>query len=166
MVQEQIGKVHQISISRGGVPKLPVERAYVHGLGLEGDAHNDKVHHGGPHRAVCLYSLERLEQLQAEGHPARPGSLGENLTVSGLDWSRVEPGSRLRVGERVVLEVTQYTVPCRTIRGSFSDGRFGRVSQKTHPGESRVYARVLEPGEVRPGDEVRLQPVVEDSNEL
>jgi MOSC domain-containing protein YiiM len=150
--------VGQVSVSSGGVPKLPVERAHIAIMGLEGDDHNDKERHGGPDRAVCLYSLEVLERLRAEGHPAEPGSLGENLTVSGLPWDAVQPGARLRVGPRALLEVTQYTTPCKKIRGSFGDGRFARVSQKTHPGESRVYARVLQPGEVRPGDEVRLLP--------
>ena len=156
MVSGQTGRVHQVSVSKGGVPKLPVERATVDHLGLVGDGHDDKVHHGGPDRAVCLYSLDIIERLRAEGHPIFPGSVGENLTVSGLDWEQLRPGSRLRVGDGVLLEVTSYTSPCLTISGSFHDGRFSRISQKTHPGESRVYARVLRRGDVRPGDEVRL----------
>ena len=131
-------------------------------LGLDGDLNNDTKNHGGPNRAVCLYSLELIDQLRAERHPAYPGSMGENLTVTGLDWSRVQSGTRLRVGEEALLEVTGYTTPCSNIAGSFSDRRIARVSQKTHPGQSRVYARVLEPGQVRPGDEVsvELDPLV------
>ncbi|MDP9380371.1 MAG: MOSC domain-containing protein [Chloroflexota bacterium] len=155
-MQDQAGRVQQVSISGGGVPKLPVESAWVDVLGLDGDLHNDTKHHGGPMRAVCLYSLELLQKLNLEGHPAYPGSMGENLTVAGLDWDRLVPGARLSVGNELVLEVTSYTTPCHKIAGSFSDGRFKRVSEKVHPGESRVYARVLETGEVRPGDEVRL----------
>ncbi len=145
-----------MNISKGGVPKLPVKSAWIDRLGLEGDDHDDKKHHGGPERAVCLYSLEMIEMLQSEGHPAYPGSMGENLTVSGLNWEQVLPSTRLRVGDEVLLEVTSYTTPCNTIAESFSDRRFTRISQKLHPGESRVYARVLEPGRVEPGDAVRL----------
>jgi len=149
-------RVVQISVSPGGVPKTPVEAAKVTVDGVEGDAHRDHAHHGGPDRAVCLFSLEVIEALQAEGHPIAPGALGENLTVHGLDWSQVTPGSQLRVGEDVVLEVTRYTSPCMNITRSFLDGDYARVSQKRHPGWSRVYARVLVPGPVRRGDPIQL----------
>ena len=53
-------------------------------------------------------------------------------------------------------EVTRYTSPCFNIKKSFADGDYSRVSQKKHPGSSRVYARVLETGSIRQGDSVRL----------
>ena len=81
------GKVLQVNISGGGVPKKPVERAWVGVLGLEGDAHRENTVHGGPHRAVCLFGIEVIERLQSEGHPVEPGSVGENLTTSGIEWS-------------------------------------------------------------------------------
>ena len=81
---------------------------------------------------------------------------GKNVTVAGLPWERVRPGARLALGDEVVLEVTSYTAPCKNIIPSFRDGDFTRISQKLHPGESRVYARVLRPGLVRAGDPVRL----------
>jgi MOSC domain-containing protein YiiM len=55
-----------------------------------------------------------------------------------------------------VLQITRYTSPCFNIKGVFAEGEFSRVSQKRHPGWSRVYARVLRPGSVRPGDPVRV----------
>ncbi|MDR5684228.1 MAG: NUDIX domain-containing protein [Armatimonadota bacterium] len=149
------GVVHSIQVSRGGVPKHPVPCASVTFEGIEGDGHHDARHHGGRERALCLFSLEVIERLRAEGHPISPGSVGENLTVSGLDWSRVVPGTRLRVGE-VEIEVTQFTTPCATIRASFREGRYERISPTLHPGDSRVYARVLQPGMVRVGDAVRI----------
>ena len=148
--------IAQISVSPGGVPKLPVPSAHVTELGLEGDAHRELEHHGGPERALCLFALEQIRALQAEGHAISPGAIGENLTVEGLDWERVTPGSRLELGDAVVIEVTRYTRPCFTIKKSFRDGDFSRVSQKKHPGSSRVYARVLKTGAIRQGDPVRL----------
>jgi MOSC domain-containing protein YiiM len=123
--------------------------------GLEGDWQRNRKHHGGPDRAVCLFPLEHIEALRAEGHPITPGATGENITTSGLDWSRVRPGARLRVGRECELEITSYTEPCRTIRHAFSDGRSDRIGQAQHAGWSRVYARVLVEGEVRTGDPIR-----------
>lgn len=149
-------RVHQLSVSGGGVPKLPVPRAEVTANGIVGDRQRNRLFHGGPKRAVCLFALEEIERLRAEGHPVAPGTTGENVTVAGLPWERVHPGARLALGAEVVLEVTSYTAPCKNIGPSFRDGDFTRISQKLHPGESRVYARVLTPGIVRTGDPVVL----------
>jgi MOSC domain-containing protein YiiM len=155
------GTIVQISVSRGGVPKTAVAGARVTALGLEGDAHRDTEHHGGPERAVCLYAMEAITGLRAEGHPIVPGAIGENVTVQGLDWSAVVPGCYLRLGESVLLQVTRYTSPCLNITRAFGDGDYARVSQKRHPGWSRVYARVVATGSIRPGDPVRLLDEVE-----
>lgn len=152
----ETGRIVQISISPGGVPKLAVPAARVTAQGVDGDAHRDREHHGGPERAVCVYSMEALRQLVAEGHAVAPGTLGENVTVEGLDWAAIAPGARLLLGDEVLLEVTRYTSPCTNIKAAFKDGEFGRVSQKRHPGWSRVYTRVLSEGTIRPGDPARL----------
>jgi len=151
-------RVVQVSVSPGGVPKLPVDSARVSTLGLEGDDHNDRNVHGGPFRAVCLYSMEAIRRVRADGHPIAPGSVGENLTLEGLELSTLTPGDRLAVGGTVVLEITRPASPCDTIRGAFADGRIGRISILAHPLDSRLYARVLAEGTVRPGDGVRVLP--------
>ena len=149
-------RIVQLNISRGGVPKTAVAVARVTARGLDGDGHRDQEHHGGPDRAVCLYALEAVRGLQVEGHDVGPGTLGENVTVEGLDWETVAPGARLLLGDGVLLEVTRYTTPCTTIMRAFRDGEYSRVSHKRHPGWSRVYARVLRGGVLRPGDAVRV----------
>lgn len=149
--------IFQINISAGGVPKLPVPRAEVTSLGLGGDAHHNTKVHGGPRRALCLYSLERLLALQAEGHPIFPGATGENLTITGLLWDVLTPGARLCVGADVLLEITGYTAPCPKIVESFVGGDIRRMSQEAHPGWSRLYAQVLTPGVVNVGDPVVLE---------
>lgn len=148
--------IFQINISAGGVPKLPVRSAEVTELGLVGDVQKHTKVHGGPNRALCLYSLERILALQAEGHPIFPGSTGENLTLAGLDWDAVVPGVRLRLGDTVEIEVTKYTEPCPAIAGSFAGGDISRMAQDKHPGWSRVYVRVLTPGSICVGDKVTL----------
>ncbi len=149
-----IARVFQINLSDGGVPKLPRLEAQVTEQGLLGDRQRDQVHHGGPDRAVCLYSLEQILALQQEGHPVYPGALGENLTLSGVDWSQMEPGVRLQIGDCLVVEVTAYANPCSNLIPYFLGGKFKQISQKARPGRSRVYARILQPGTVRISDPV------------
>jgi MOSC domain-containing protein YiiM len=110
---------------------------------------------------VCLYAMEAIGHLRAEGHPIAPGSIGENVTVEGLDWSAVVPGCHLLLGETVLLQVTRYTSPCLNITRAFKDGDYARVSHTRHPGWSRVYARVLATGSIRQGDAVRVLDEVE-----
>jgi MOSC domain-containing protein YiiM len=150
------GYIYQLNCSDGGVPKLPVAEAELTPTGLVGDRQRYPLIHGGPQRALCLYSLEMIQALQAEGHPIYPGSIGENVTVAGLVWSSLAPGHRLALGDEVVIELTSYANPCRTIRGSFGDGKFKRVSQKQHAGESRLYARVIQTGTLAVGQRVRV----------
>ncbi len=150
--------ITHINVSNGGVPKLPIERAVIGTLGVESDLQANTEHHGGPERAPCLFSLERIEALQAEGHPITPGGAGENITITGLDWDAVAPGTQLRLGDSVLIEITGYTAPCYKIEANFSGGDFNRINQKTHPGWSRAYARVIEGGPLLPGDSVELLP--------
>lgn len=150
------GSLASINVSSGGVPKRRINGAQVSRLGLQNDAQTDKVHHGGPDRAVSIYSVEKIVALQAEGHPIDTGTAGENLTVEGLVWELIVPGVRLRIGESVLLEVTSFTSPCHKIRRAFIDERFIRISQKVHPGWSRVYARVIDEGDLKTGDRVEL----------
>lgn len=150
-----MGRVVQVSVNpRGGVPKFAVPAAEVATEGVVGDKQRDRRHHGGPQRAVSLYAIERIRQLQAEGHPIAPGTTGENLTIGGLDWGAIQIGDRLQVGDWVELEITGYATPCSNIEESFCEGAFTRISHKLHPGWSRLYARVITPGEVRAGDVV------------
>ena len=150
------GRIFQLSTSPGGVPKYAVREAEVNELGLIGDDHKFPDIHGGPERALCLFSLERILELQSEGHPIFPGAVGENVTISGLDWNEITPGQRLSLGDKVVVEITSYTSPCNSIPKSFVDGQYQRISQKVHPGYSRVYARVLQPGRIATGQAVRV----------
>lgn len=156
---EPTARVVRINVAAaGGVPKSQVVAALLTAHGVAGDRQLDLEHHGGPDRAVCLFASERIAALAAEGHPIAPGTTGENLTIAGLEWDDLQAGDRLLLADGVLLEISGPAPPCRTIAASFIGGKFGRISEKTHPGWSRLYARVLVEGLVREGAPVRRLP--------
>jgi len=149
--------LYQINVSDGGVPKHPVLEAMIAKTGVEGDRQRNLKVHGGPDRALCLFSHDLIERLQDEGHSIDAGSSGENLTLAGLDWEKLKPGDRLRIGPDVQVEIMSYTAPCDLNAQWFRDGDYTRISQKKNPGWSRLYAKVLREGVVRPGDAVEVK---------
>jgi MOSC domain-containing protein YiiM/GNAT superfamily N-acetyltransferase len=155
------GRVLQVNVSPGGVPKLPVAEARVGRMGLDGDAHHHSYVHGGPHRAVALFAIEAIERVQADGHPGVvPGAVGENLTTTGIDLARLPVGTRLAIGDDdgIELEISGPANPCDVIKGAFRAGKSGRISILLHPDDSRMYARVRRGGVVRPNDPIEILP--------
>ena len=79
-----MGIINSINIREdGGGPKFPVNSAYLGKNNVDGDKQNDLQYHGGPTRAVCLFSLERIVALQKEGHSIQPGTTGGNYENRG-----------------------------------------------------------------------------------
>jgi len=157
MNEPRDGRVVSVNVNHGGVPKLPVAEQWVGSLGLADDRHIEpEPSHGGAYQAVCLYSMEAIERLVAEGHNAFPGAFGENLTLEGIEMASLAEGElRPNADGGVVIEMTWNAAPFTKQAQWFSDGRFARISHKTHPNEARWYARVVNEGPVRPGDAVR-----------
>jgi MOSC domain-containing protein YiiM len=148
-----MARVVQLARSDGGAPKLAITEAHAGKLGLEGDRQKHTKFHGGPDRALCLFSLEVIDALRAEGHPISPGSTGENVTIEGLDWASLRAGTRIELGDDVLVELTAEADPCKQIAASFVGRRFGRLAA---PGQMRWYCRVIRPGLLRVGMPVRL----------
>jgi MOSC domain-containing protein YiiM len=146
-------RIVQLSASKGGVPKLAIREAKATTLGLDVDKQKHTKIHGGPERALCLFSLEVLQKLQAEGHPIFPGSTGENVLISGLDWAALSAGARIALGEEVIVELTRTATPCKTIAESFIGRKFKRLEA---PNEMRWYSRVVAEGLLRVAMPVRL----------
>jgi len=141
------GTLLQLNVSSGGMPKTPVLLARVTRAGVEGDRQRNKKYHGGPDRAVCLYSEELYAWLNAQGVKVSPGDIGENFTTGGIDLLSLSIGDRLKVGE-CLIEITNVRVPCRNLN-------------KWHPnlltiieGRSGWVAKAIEEGTVRPGDTI------------
>lgn len=153
----QHGRVAGIHVSDGGVPKMPVESVAIGWRGLEGDRQASRRHHGRLWQAVSLWSAESIAALVREGHPIFPGAAGENLTVAGVDWGSLRPGTRLQVGE-AVLEITLPALPCAKNAQWFREGDFNRMHHERQRGASRFYALVVLPGQVRLSDGVLVEP--------
>jgi MOSC domain-containing protein YiiM len=141
--------VASINISDGGIPKSPLARAHVTSSGISGDAHNHEKHNT-PMQALCLFDLAGLSELRAEGYELVPGSLGENITLDGIDVDTLEIGDRLRFSGGVEVEVTKRRSPCYVLDAideSLKTALVGRIG---------VYARVITTGMVNSGEEVRV----------
>ncbi|MDP8236549.1 MAG: MOSC domain-containing protein [Candidatus Erginobacter occultus] len=158
--QQLTGEVTAVCVSdRKGVRKENVGEGILRtGWGLEGDAHAGKWH-----RQVSLLAVESMEKLArsmkraAPGAPPpvfRPGDFAENLTVRGLELFTIPIGTRLRVGEEVVLEVTQIGKECHSgcaIRELTGDCVMPREG---------IFVKVIAGGKVKAGDRIRPdQPV-------
>lgn len=150
------GSVAQLNASEGGVPKLPVDQVEVDFGGITVDSQRNRVHHGRPFQALCLWSAEIIDQLVADGHPIFPGAAGENLTLSGFDWPSLTMGTQVRAGE-VLMQITAHAVPCGHQKQWFTDGDFSRLHHEN--GDiSRLYATVIEPGVINTGDAAVVEP--------
>ncbi len=156
-VAHQIGQVSHLAVSGGGVPKPGVDRLEVGWSGATGDAQADRRHHGRPFQALCLWSEDVLAALRAEGHPIEAGLAGENVTVAGVDWAGLRPGTVVRLGT-VTVEISAHATPCAKNAAWFADHKFRRIDHDDHPGWSRLYASVLEPGVIDLGDPIEVEP--------
>ena len=146
------GVLAQVNVSDGGMPKLPVLMARVTRDGLEGDWQRNRKYHGGPDRAVCIYSEELYDELRDAGVAMAPGSVGENFTTRGLDLRKLAKGDRLRVGGEggCVIEITNVRVPCRQL------GKWDPELPELIVGRSGWVARVVVEGGVKAGDVIEL----------
>jgi MOSC domain-containing protein YiiM len=158
------GRIVQVNVSPGGVPKHAVGEARVFFDRVEGDGWNDTKHHGLPGQALCLFSMELIAELREEGFPLFPGALGENFTTEGIDYRRIHPGDRFRAGSELEIRITKIRQPCRTIavygetllRAIFdAEVKAGNTSSRKW-GRSGYYAEVLKEGTVRTGDPMEL----------
>jgi MOSC domain-containing protein YiiM len=162
------GRIVQINVSAGGVPKKPILTATVGPLGIVGDDHANPQFHGGPRKALLLIASEVIQTLQAEGWPLFHGALGENLTTSGLDHKSWRPGMRFRVGEAEI-ELTTPRHPCATLNpyGRGIQKRiFDELVKAGDPrsprwGEAGFYASVQRGGNIRNGDIIEMLDPIE-----
>jgi len=145
------GVLIQVNVSPGGMPKLPVLQARVTVEGVEGDWQKNRKYHGGPDRAVCLFSTELYDRLRSLGIDLLPGSVGENFTTTGVDLQKLGKGDRLAVGGCIV-EMTNVRVPCSSLK-KWDEDLPGLIV-----GFSGWVAKVVREGFVTAGDPIEKLP--------
>lgn len=127
-------------------PKVPQQRVQVRvGHGFVGDSHARDWH-----RQVSLLSESSIAKMRLMGADVGPGDFAENLTIRGLDVYCLPVGTEVRVGPDVRLEITQIGKECHT-----DCAVFRKIGKCVMPHEG-IFAKVLEGGEVRPGDEMEV----------
>ena len=116
--------------------------------GIVGDAHADDWR-----RQVSLLALESIEKMQALGLNVGPGSFAENLTTQGLDLLSLPIGSQVRVGDEVILEITQHGKVCHDRCAIYQ-----QVGDCVMPREG-IFAKVIKSGQIRTNDAIEsIQP--------
>jgi len=157
------GRIIQINISGGGMPKRAIASGNLTTAGFEGDSWAHPQLHGGPGKAVLMIAGETVELLRAKGFPVYPGALGENLTTEGLLPARWRMGQQYMVGEAII-ELTTLREPCSGLNvygPSIKKEIYDSLVKAGNPDTPRwalggFYARVVHPGLVFPGTVISL----------
>ena len=140
------------------------------GLGVEGDAHSGTtVKHRSrvardpsqPNlRQVHLVHAELHDTLNEQGFAVAAGQMGENVTTRGIDLLGLPTGARLRLGDMAIIEVTGLRSPCGQL-DPIQPGLMGATLERAADGslirKAGIMAVVVEGGEVRPGDPIRIE---------
>jgi MOSC domain-containing protein YiiM len=163
LVSVNVGRAQAFTVGerkfRSAILKAPAEgRVMLGELGLEGDQQSDHRYHGGPMKAVYLYSAEHYafwaHALKSDALP--PGTLGENLTIGGLDGGleqALHVGDVLQVGGARV-QLTTPRQPCWKLETRMGLPGFAKAFLES--GRIGMYARVVQEGEVAAGDDVSV----------
>ncbi|MFH1652183.1 MAG: MOSC domain-containing protein [Chloroflexota bacterium] len=114
--------------------------------GFVGDAHASDEWH----RQVSLLAEESIEKMRRLGLTLKPGDFAENITTQGIELFTLPVGTRMTVGDEVVLEISQIGKECHT--GCAIRQQVGKCIM---PVEG-IFARVIRGGTVRPGDTLNL----------
>lgn len=142
-----MGKIVAVCISeKKGMRKKNVGAGeLVPDFGLAGDAH------GGPwHRQVSLLALESIEKMRQLGLEVGPGDFAENLTTEGIDLLSLPVGTRLRLGQQALAEVTQIGKECHTRCAIYY-----QAGDCVMPKEG-IFVKILSGGPIKVGDPVEV----------
>jgi MOSC domain-containing protein YiiM len=140
-------RIVAVSVSRKkGEKKTNVDQArLIPDHGLDRDAHA-----GDWHRQVSLLDMQSIAKIQNKGLDVDPGNFAENITTEGLQLWKLPTGTRMRLGDAVLVEVTQIGKECHNRCAIFH-----QVGDCVMPREG-IFAKVLEPGTIRPGDLIEV----------
>ena len=147
-----------------GIYKSSVPEALLTRVGLEGDVQVDRRVHGGPEKALYQFPEENysvLKQALAHLEPKFiPGSIGENISSTGMDDQLIHIGDILQIGDAIV-QVSQPRRPCWKVNHKYGNGHIAPILMSQ--AVSGWYYRVVEEGLIRQGDRIDLMDRLEDS---
>lgn len=149
------------SVLETGIFKFPVEAIFLGDEDVEKDAVIDRRYHGGIENAVYAYNTDHYEYWQKMFPDLEwnYGMFGENLSIEGLDESKIHIGSSYKVGDAII-EVTKPREPCVKLGMRFNDATMIKKFWKTN--RSGMYFKVLQNGKVTAGD---LVEIIEEKKE-
>lgn len=138
------------------IDKRPVDGPVaVRDLGLYADVQADRVHHGGPEKALYAYAQEDADAwAERLGRPTPPGFFGENLRTEGLDLAGAAIGERWRIGDRVEVQVTMPRTPCATFQRHLDEPQW--VKRFAEEGRTGAYLRVRHRGSIEAGEGIEV----------
>lgn len=142
-----IMKIESIAISRKkGTRKVPVIKARIEAAhGIAGDAH------AGPwHRQISFLATESIDKAKQQGLDVTFGSYAENIATSGIDWPAVPVGTRLNLGDTVIIEITQIGKTCH-----HKCAIYYQAGDCIMPTQG-VFGKVITGGDIRQGDDIRF----------
>ena len=145
-----LGQLAQLNISPGGMPKRPIAEAMVSVDGVKGDWQKNRKYHGGPNRAVCIYSEELYQGLRDDGVKVQNGDIGENFTTRGINLQHLKKGDRLKVGH-CIIEITDIRIPCFQLK------KWDVDLPELIVGRSGWVAKVVKEGLVKQGDTITIE---------
>ncbi len=138
-------EVVEVSISREkGTRKENIPE----GVLIENHGFKDDAHAGDWHRQVSLLAMESIEKIRAKGLDVGPGDFAENITTRGIDLVNLPIGTRLKVGEEVLMEVTQIGKECHTRCAIYY-----QAGDCVMPREG-IFTKVLKGGRVKKSDPI------------
>ncbi len=140
-------RIKAISVStKKGTQKTNVSEAELKvDCGIVGDAHA-----GQWHRQISLLAFESIEKMIAMGAKVSPGNFAENITTEGIDLLALSMGSKLRLGDSVELEITQFGKKCHSHCEIFH-----QVGDCIMPREG-IFGKVVAPGHIKVGDAIEV----------
>ena len=148
--------IFQINISeKGGKPKYPIHDGYVIEIGIQGDKQRNPDKHGGTEKALSLFSLEKLLEIQKEGIAMFAGGMGENLIVAEMDWSDISIGDKFLIGDELEIEISSSSGPCKQISLYYEENTEHTIKESMFNSWTRYYARVIQEGYIRTGDTIK-----------
>ena len=141
-----------------GLPKMPVDQVWVKKEGLEGDYNRARMKKGNdPDKAVMIISTDILDQLNQEGWPVKPGDVGENLTITNIDYKKIAAGQKYLIGEAEI-EISFICEPCTNLyKLPYIGTQRGPEFMAAIMNRRGWYARVFKEGLVSVGDTFLLQ---------